>query len=189
MCRLSRQCGILNISQPYRPPRPVKGIALLLELKVTKTKKPITEWSGELHLTDGAALLNVEASPMKCGISCLTFCLTPTVVSETWFACMRIVLAGPETRRAFFSLRRSHQSHPTRCHIITVRDTASWMPLWSSGQSPWLQIERSEFDSRRYQIFWEVVGLELGPFNLVSTNEELLFFLTLSFAIRITQIV
>jgi hypothetical protein len=26
---LSRQCGILNISQPYRPPRSVIGIALL----------------------------------------------------------------------------------------------------------------------------------------------------------------
>jgi hypothetical protein len=27
--RLSRQCEILNISQPYMPPRPVNGIALL----------------------------------------------------------------------------------------------------------------------------------------------------------------
>jgi hypothetical protein len=33
-------------------------------------------------------------------------------------------------------------------------------PLWSSGQSSWLQIQRSGFDSQRYQIFWEIVGLE-----------------------------
>jgi hypothetical protein len=46
--------------------------------------------------------------------------------------------------------------------------------LWSSGQSPWLQIQRSGFDSRRYQTFWEVVGLERGPLSLVSTTEELL---------------
>jgi hypothetical protein len=30
------------------------------------------------------------------------------------------------------------------------------------------------FDSRRYQIFWEVVGLERGPLSFVSTTEELL---------------
>jgi hypothetical protein len=27
-------------------------------------------------------------------------------------------------------------------------------PLWSSGQSSWLQIRRPGFDSRHYQIFW-----------------------------------
>jgi hypothetical protein len=47
-------------------------------------------------------------------------------------------------------------------------------PLWSSGQSSWLQIQRSGFYSQHYQIFWEVVGLEQGPFSLVSSNEELL---------------
>jgi hypothetical protein len=57
-------------------------------------------------------------------------------------------------------------------------------PLWSSGQSSWLQIRRPGFDFRHYQIFWErekkkerkktVVGLERGPLSLVSTTEELL---------------
>jgi hypothetical protein len=49
-----------------------------------------------------------------------------------------------------------------------------WPLLWSSGQSSWLQILRSGFDSQRYQIFWEVVGLEWSPLSLVSTTEELL---------------
>jgi hypothetical protein len=55
------------------------------------------------------------------------------------------------------------------------------LALWSSGQSSWLQIRRPGFDSRHYHIFWKekerkktVVGLERGPFSLVSTNEELL---------------
>jgi hypothetical protein len=47
-------------------------------------------------------------------------------------------------------------------------------PVWSSGQSSWLQIQRSGFDSRRYQIFWEIVGLERGPLSLVNTIEKLL---------------
>jgi hypothetical protein len=49
----------------------------------------------------------------------------------------------------------------------------SWPPLWYSGQSYWLHIQRSGFDYRR-QIFWEVLGLERGPLSLVSTIEELL---------------
>jgi hypothetical protein len=31
-----------------------------------------------------------------------------------------------------------------------------------------------EFDSRRYQIFWKVVGLERGPLSLVRIIAELL---------------
>jgi hypothetical protein len=42
------------------------------------------------------------------------------------------------------------------------------------GQSFWLQIQRSGFDSRFYHIFWEVVDLERGPLSLVSTIEEIL---------------
>jgi hypothetical protein len=47
----------------------------------------------------------------------------------------------------------------------------SWDRL--CDQSFWLQIQMSGFDSRGYQIFWEVVGLERGPLSLVSAIEEL----------------
>jgi hypothetical protein len=47
-------------------------------------------------------------------------------------------------------------------------------PLWSSGQGSWLQIQRSEFDFWRYQIFWEVVGLERGPLSIVCKFVDLL---------------
>jgi hypothetical protein len=46
-------------------------------------------------------------------------------------------------------------------------------PLWSSGQSSWLQIRRPGFDSWHYQKK-KVVGLERGALGLVSTTEELL---------------
>jgi hypothetical protein len=46
-------------------------------------------------------------------------------------------------------------------------------PVWFIGRSSWLQIQRSEFNSRSYQIFWEIVGLERSPPRLVSTTEEL----------------
>jgi hypothetical protein len=42
--------------------------------------------------------------------------------------------------------------------------------VWSSGQSSWLKIQKSGFDSRCCQIFGEVVGLERCPLSLVSTT-------------------
>jgi hypothetical protein len=58
-------------------------------------------------------------------------------------------------------------------YILVCYVEESRPPLWSSGQSSWLQIQRPGFDSRRYQIFW-VVGLERGPLSLMSTIEKLL---------------
>jgi hypothetical protein len=46
--------------------------------------------------------------------------------------------------------------------------------VWSSGQSSWLQIQRSGFDSRATRFSWVLVGLERGPLIFVSTVEELL---------------
>jgi hypothetical protein len=48
----------------------------------------------------------------------------------------------------------------------------NWPPLWSSGQSSWLQIRRPGFDSPHYQK--KVVGLKWGPLSHASTTEELL---------------
>jgi hypothetical protein len=39
---------------------------------------------------------------------------------------------------------------------------------------PGYKVQRPGLDSRRYQIYYEVVGLEQGPLSLVSTIEELL---------------
>jgi hypothetical protein len=58
------------------------------------------------------------------------------------------------------------------CFFIMIYET-ELPPLWSSGQSSWLQIRRPGFDSRHCQKK-KAVGLERGPFSLVSTTEELL---------------
>jgi hypothetical protein len=57
---------------------------------------------------------------------------------------------------------------------INITITILGPPLWSSGQSSWLQIRRPGFDSRHYLKKKRVVGLERGPLSLVGTTEELL---------------
>jgi hypothetical protein len=40
------------------------------------------------------------------------------------------------------------------------------------------------FDSRRYQIFWEVVSLEQGPLSLVSVTDELFEWISSGFGLE-----
>jgi hypothetical protein len=64
------------------------------------------------------------------------------------------------------------QDHPA-CSI-TLLSVCLFHDSYQFRESSWLQIQRSGFDSRNYQNFWEAVGLERGALSLVSAIEELL---------------
>jgi hypothetical protein len=59
-------------------------------------------------------------------------------------------------------------THGTLTCVIFYLSIVLGPPLWSIGQSSWLQTQR------RYHIFSAVVGLERGPLSLVRINEVLL---------------
>jgi hypothetical protein len=87
----------------------------------------------------------------------------------------KCICVGLHAHSSGFVLAHSHKPVYARVNVcICVCICIYWLPLWSSGQSSCLQIRRPGFHSRRYQIFWEVVGLEQGPLSLVSIIEELL---------------
>jgi hypothetical protein len=58
--------------------------------------------------------------------------------------------------------------------IISINVRKSNSPCGLVVRVPGYRSSGPGFDSRRYQIFWQVVGLEQGPLSLVSATEELL---------------
>ena len=62
--------------------------------------------------------------------------------------------------------------NPKCCKLFRSYLHILWPPLWSRVSG--YRYRGLGFDSRRYQIFWVVVGLERGPLNLMRSIEELL---------------
>jgi hypothetical protein len=84
----------------------------------------------------------------------------------------QFVLCHP--KEYHLALHLQHYTNKTnKLHGFSPQAKNTDRPLWSSGQSSWLQIQRSWYDSRHYQIFWEVVSLEQGPLSLVRIIEEI----------------
>jgi hypothetical protein len=83
---------------------------------------------------------------------------------------LEVALCWAQQKRVLYSLTVS--AHSSWSRFQTVRPSTRPL-LWSSGQSSWLQIQRSALDSRCYQISWEVAGLGRVRLSLASINEEL----------------
>jgi hypothetical protein len=106
-------------------------------------------------------------------------CILPYYIHKMWEVGLSLSNAWPKHLFDKEGILNGHRNYsvnyvPLRTKYIYVSCTLLRPPLWSSGQSSWLQIQRSVFDSRCYQICWELVDLERGPLSLVSTVEELL---------------
>jgi hypothetical protein len=102
------------------------------------------------------------------------YCVSCEVRTEFIYVMHKKVdrLCGLEVRVPGYLTEKYCAYCEVRTEFIYVEESRP--PLWSSGQSSWLQIQRPGFDSRRYQIFRAVVGLEQSPLSLVRTTKELL---------------
>jgi hypothetical protein len=66
--RLSKQCGIFNISQPYRPPLPVKGIAFRFYMKMIFVPNRTHIWASTACYRDSFTYIYFFVIPFLCNL-------------------------------------------------------------------------------------------------------------------------
>jgi hypothetical protein len=83
------------------------------------------------------------------------------------------------TSRPHRPYRRKQSRHPRLCVYIRfaiIQHWTSWLDRLCGlvVRVPGYRSRGPRFDTRRYQIFWEVVGLKRGPLSLLRIIQELL---------------
>jgi hypothetical protein len=136
-------------------------------------------------LTRSVSLLRVGSALERQAGPASTVQCTTLICLSFWkllvLASIVILISKSLETHGHISLFHYSGSHVTHCiplsrlPALPLSFRFYWAvpPLWSSGQSSWLQIRSSGFASLSYQIFWEVMGLERGPLSLKSTIDEL----------------
>jgi hypothetical protein len=158
----------LKFSLPVRA-KEYKRIWVNFRLEsIVRKELSIWEWSklSLLLLSNYAQQLRFVWHMCMCISSYLTF--IGNIIFYVYWICRLI-----NTHGVIMPSSASDQSWwGSGCITYPIQHTGQ--PLWSSGQNSWLQIRSSGFDSRRYQISWEVADLEWGPLSLVSKTEKVL---------------
>jgi hypothetical protein len=111
--------------------------------------------------TMNARLWNVQCSVMDKGtiMKCTIFC--ETIKTRLWNVQYSVMDKGTIMKSTIFCDSCIHRI--TEYCTFHNRVFVIFTLLWYCGQSSWLQIQTPGFDSRRYQILWEVAALEQGP--------------------------
>jgi hypothetical protein len=105
--------------------------------------------------------------------SIIYFSLVPETNMNSPIYIQLILMKGISHKNTFWKETKLVKVYISNIQLKKERLNRIRPPLWSSGQSSWLQIRRPGFDSRHY-LKKKVVGLERGSLSLVSTTEELL---------------
>jgi hypothetical protein len=135
-----------------------------METQVNQANKTVTECSSSLFVSaNNYFLSSPTCSTWRLGVcnvdvaSCLSSTHHFLICWESIYYCHTIISFScgkfPMKRSctAFITAPLSRDAdHPVTLHFKLIY-CHTWPPLWSSGQSSWLQIRRPGFDSRHYQ--------------------------------------
>jgi hypothetical protein len=156
--RFSRQCGILNISQTYRPSRPVRAIDIIIITHFGSPKK-LRPGANAVSYVSKCELLSFWEVDSNPGLR--TRVLRPLSINTKFTVCEDPPPRTPRDTGRAVSYVSCHR-HRALCNGLLVTSpqgllayVPSLLPLsprpyilgiftqWASGQSSWVQTQRS----------------------------------------------